>query len=163
MVFSIGGNHFLHACRRNIDITYVVMDNEIYGMTKGQPSPTTAPDWDTELAPGGTGVSPFHPLVIALASGANFVARSFSGDVKGTTKILAEAITHPGFSFVQILSPLRHLSPGPAGLEKQSAPTSCLIYDRPGPGRAARHDGRWIQYWNPVQRVPRKIRTDCRA
>ncbi|MCP4389008.1 MAG: 2-oxoacid:ferredoxin oxidoreductase subunit beta, partial [Gammaproteobacteria bacterium] len=103
--FSIGGNHFLHACRRNVDITYVVMDNEIYGMTKGQPSPTTAPDWDTELAPGGTGVSPFHPLVIALASGANFVARSFSGDVKGTTKILAEAITHPGFSFVQILSP----------------------------------------------------------
>ena len=103
--FSIGGNHLLHACRRNVDITYVVMDNEIYGMTKGQPSPTTAPDWDTELAPGGTGVSPFYPLVIALASGANFVARAFSGDVKGTTKILAEAITHPGFSFVQILSP----------------------------------------------------------
>ena len=103
--FSIGGNHFLHACRRNVDITYVVMDNEIYGMTKGQPSPTTAPDFDSKMAPGGPGISPFHPLVIALASGASFVARAFSGDPNGTTKILVDAISHPGFSFVQILSP----------------------------------------------------------
>lgn len=103
--FSIGGNHFLHACRRNVDITYIVMDNQIYGMTKGQPSPTTEPDWDSALAPGGTGLRPFHPLVIALASGANFVARAFSGDPKGTTHTLVEAIRHPGFSFVQVLSP----------------------------------------------------------
>ena len=103
--FSIGGNHLLHACRRNIDITYIVMDNEIYGMTKGQPSPTTDPDFDSKFAPGGPGISPFHPLVIALASGANFVARAFSGDPNGTTKILVDAIEHPGFSFVQILSP----------------------------------------------------------
>jgi 2-oxoglutarate ferredoxin oxidoreductase subunit beta len=81
------------------------MDNEIYGMTKGQPSPTTDPDWDSKLAPGGTGISPFHPLVIALASGANFVARAFSGDPNGTARILVDAINHPGFSFVQILSP----------------------------------------------------------
>ena len=53
--YSIGGNHFLHACRRNIDMTYVVMDNRVYGMTKGQPSPTTEPDFDTALSPGGTG------------------------------------------------------------------------------------------------------------
>ena len=103
--FSIGGNHFLHACRRNIDLTYVVMDNRVYGMTKGQPSPTTEPDWDSAFTPGGSGLSPFHPLVIALASGANFVARSFSGDPNETSRILAEAIEHPGFSFVQILSP----------------------------------------------------------
>jgi 2-oxoglutarate ferredoxin oxidoreductase subunit beta len=103
--FSIGGNHLIHACRRNVDITYVVMDNEVYGMTKGQPSPTTAPDWDSKLAPGGPGITPFHPLVVALASGANFVARAFSGDTSGTAKIVADAITHPGFSFVQILSP----------------------------------------------------------
>jgi 2-oxoglutarate ferredoxin oxidoreductase subunit beta len=103
--FSIGGNHLLHACRRNVDITYIVMDNQIYGMTKGQPSPTTAPDFDSKLAPGGPGISPFHPLVIALASGANFVARAFSGDPNGTMKILVDAIEHPGFSFVQILSP----------------------------------------------------------
>jgi 2-oxoglutarate ferredoxin oxidoreductase subunit beta len=103
--FSIGGNHLLHACRRNIDMTYVVMDNEVYGMTKGQPSPTTAPDWDSKIAPGGPGISPFHPLVIALASGANFVARAFSGDPNGTAQMLADAILHPGFSFVQVLSP----------------------------------------------------------
>jgi 2-oxoglutarate ferredoxin oxidoreductase subunit beta len=103
--FSIGGNHFLHACRRNIDMTYIVMDNRIYGMTKGQPSPTTEPDWDTAIAPGGTGLSPFHPLVVALASGANFIARGFSSDVGGVAKILVDAIQTPGFSFVQILSP----------------------------------------------------------
>lgn len=103
--YSIGGNHFLHACRRNVDLTYLVMDNHVYGMTKGQPSPTTEPDWDSKLSPGGTGLRSFHPLVIALASGANFVARAFSGDPKGTADILARAIAHPGFSFIEILSP----------------------------------------------------------
>src|ERR1700694_5765213 len=103
--YSIGGNHFLHACRRNVDMTYVVMDNHIYGMTKGQPSPTTEPEFDTALTPGGTGVAPFHPLVVALASGANFIARCFSGDPNETADVLVEAIKHPGFSFVEILSP----------------------------------------------------------
>ncbi len=103
--YSIGGNHFIHACRRNVDLTYVVMDNHIYGMTKGQPSPTTEPDFDTALAPGGTGVRPFNPLVIALASGANFVARAFSGNVAETASIIAAAVRHPGFSFVEVLSP----------------------------------------------------------
>jgi 2-oxoglutarate ferredoxin oxidoreductase subunit beta len=103
--YSIGGNHFLHACRRNIDMTYVVMDNHIYGMTKGQPSPTTEPEFDTALSPGGTGVAPFHPLVVALASGANFIARCFSGEPNQTADVLAQAIKHPGFSFVEILSP----------------------------------------------------------
>jgi 2-oxoglutarate ferredoxin oxidoreductase subunit beta len=120
--FSIGGNHLLHACRRNIDITYVVMDNEVYGMTKGQPSPTTAPDWDSKIAPGGTGISPFYPLVIALASGANFVARAFSGDPNGTTQILVDAIRHPGFSFVQILSPCVTFRPGQREWKKQVHP-----------------------------------------
>jgi 2-oxoglutarate ferredoxin oxidoreductase subunit beta len=103
--YSIGGNHFLHACRRNVDLTYIVMDNHVYGMTKGQASPTTEPDWDNKLSPGGTGVRAFHPLVIALASGANFVARAFSGDPNGTAEIIAEGIRHPGFSFIEILSP----------------------------------------------------------
>ena len=104
--FSIGGNHFLHACRRNVDMTYIVMDNRVYGMTKGQPSPTTEPDWDNSaLAPGGTGLRPFNPLVIALASGANFIARGFSGDPNGTAQLIAEAIQTPGFSFVEVLSP----------------------------------------------------------
>jgi 2-oxoglutarate ferredoxin oxidoreductase subunit beta len=103
--YSIGGNHFIHACRRNVDITYVVMDNRIYGMTKGQPSPTTEPDFDTALTPGGTGLSPFHPMVVALASGANFVARAYSGHTRATADVLVDAIRHPGFSFVEILSP----------------------------------------------------------
>jgi len=62
--YSIGGNHFLHACRRNMDMTYIVMDNEVYGMTKGQPSPTTPPDWEGKLAPHGTGIRTFNPLGI---------------------------------------------------------------------------------------------------
>jgi 2-oxoglutarate ferredoxin oxidoreductase subunit beta len=105
--FSIGGNHFLHACRRNVDMTYVVMDNRVYGMTKGQPSPTTEPDWDASAMapPGGTGMTPFNPLAIALAAGANFVARCFSGDPNGTAAVIAEAIKHPGFSFVAVMSP----------------------------------------------------------
>jgi len=104
--FSIGGNHFLHACRRNVDITYIVMDNQVYGMTKGQASPTTAPDWSlSKLTPGGPGINPFYPLVVALASGANFIARASTSDPNGTAQMLVEAIRHPGFSFVQILSP----------------------------------------------------------
>lgn len=103
--YSIGGNHFLHACRRNVDMTYLVMDNHVYGMTKGQPSPTTEPDWDSKLSPGGTGLRVFHPLVVALAAGANFVARAFAGDPNGTAAMIAQAIKHPGFSFVEILSP----------------------------------------------------------
>ncbi|MCP5420337.1 MAG: 2-oxoacid:ferredoxin oxidoreductase subunit beta [Gammaproteobacteria bacterium] len=103
--FSIGGNHFIHACRRNVDMTLLVMDNEVYGMTKGQPSPTTPGDWDSKIAPGGTGVNPFAPMAVALAAGANFIARGFAGDPNGVAKILVEAIQHPGLSFVQVLSP----------------------------------------------------------
>lgn len=105
--FSIGGNHFMHACRRNVDMTYVVMDNRVYGMTKGQPSPTTESDWDASAMapPGGTGLTPFNPLAIALAAGATFIARAFSGDPNGTAAIIAEAIQYPGFSFVTVMSP----------------------------------------------------------
>lgn len=104
--FSIGGNHFLHACRRNVDLTYLIMDNQVYGMTKGQASPTTAPDWcGSELTPEGTGINPFQPLVIALAAGATFIARCFSGDPANLAQTLVEAIRHPGFSVVQVLSP----------------------------------------------------------
>jgi len=111
--YSIGGNHFLHACRRNVDLTYVVMDNQVYGMTKGQASPTTPADWEgSKLTPHGTGVSPFHPLALALAAGANFVARGYSGDPNGTARIIAEAVRHPGFSMVQVLSPCVTFQPG---------------------------------------------------
>lgn len=104
--FSIGGNHFLHACRRNVDLTYIVMDNQVYGMTKGQASPTTAPEWEgSKLTPHGTGINPFQPLGVALAAGANFIARGFSGDPNGVAKLIVDAVRHPGFSFLQILTP----------------------------------------------------------
>jgi len=134
--YSIGGNHFLHACRRNIDITYVVMDNRVYGMTKGQPSPTTEPDWDSALSPGGTGLSPFQPLVIALASGANFVAREFSGDIKKTTQTIVEAVQHPGFSFVEILSPCVTFRPDER--EWKGAVHRASVPETDDPARAAR-------------------------
>jgi 2-oxoglutarate ferredoxin oxidoreductase subunit beta len=134
--YSIGGNHFLHACRRNIDITYIVMDNHIYGMTKGQPSPTTEPDFDTALSPGGTGLRPFNPLVIALASGANFVARAFSGNISETTSILVDAIRHPGFSFVEVLSPCVTFRPDQKEWKNLVHPAPVAVTN--DPARAAR-------------------------
>jgi 2-oxoglutarate ferredoxin oxidoreductase subunit beta len=110
--FSIGGNHFLHACRRDLDLCYLVMDNAVYGMTKGQASPTTAADWtQSALTPQGTGMPPFQPAAIALAAGARFVARGFSADPQGLSELIVRAIQHPGFAFVHILSPCRTYRP----------------------------------------------------
>ena len=103
---SIGGNHFLHACRRNVDMTCIIMDNQVYGMTKGQASPTTDPDWvGGRLTPEGTGVNAFDPLYMAMAGGATFLARCFSGDPVQLAETLVEAINHHGFSVIHILSP----------------------------------------------------------
>jgi len=103
---SIGGNHFLHACRRNVDMTYLLMDNQVYGMTKGQASPTTAPDWcESKLTPHGTGVSPVLPLHLALAAGVGFFARGFSGNPNELARLILAGITHPGFAVIHILSP----------------------------------------------------------
>ena len=134
--YSIGGNHFLHACRRNVDLTYIVMDNHVYGMTKGQASPTTEPDWDNKLSPGGTGIRSFHPLVIALASGANFVARAFAGDQAGTAEMIAKAIRHPGFSFIEILSPCVTFRPEQREWKNLVHPASVEVTN--DPARAAR-------------------------
>ena len=103
--FSIGGNHFLHACRRNVNITYIVMDNEVYGMTKGQASPTTPSDWtDSKLTPHGTGQRPFKPAAVALSAGAPWIARGYSGNPNGIARLLAEAMRFEGFSFLHVLS-----------------------------------------------------------
>lgn len=104
--FSIGGNHFLHACRRNVDMTYIVMDNEVYGMTKGQASPTTEPDWGaSKLTPGGTGITPVDPVRLALAAGAGFIARGFAGNTKETAELVLAGMRHQGFAFIHVLSP----------------------------------------------------------
>ncbi|SDG94626.1 2-oxoacid:ferredoxin oxidoreductase subunit beta [Roseospirillum parvum] len=104
--FSIGGNHFIHACRRNVDMTYIVMDNAVYGMTKGQASPTTEPDWTaSKLTPDGPGISAFQPLEMALSAGAQFIARGFTANPNTLAHLICQAIRHPGFSLVQVLSP----------------------------------------------------------
>ena len=104
--YSIGGNHFLHACRRNVDLTYIVMDNHVYGMTKGQASPTTGEDWThSKLTPEGTGVTAIQPVELALACGASFIARGYAGDPNGVARLIAEGICHPGFAVIHILSP----------------------------------------------------------
>lgn len=103
--FSIGGNHFLHACRRNVDLVYIVMDNEVYGMTKGQASPTSPEHWDhSKLTPHGPEMRPFQPGAIALAAGASFIARGHSGDPNGLAFLIHEAMEHRGFAFVHVLS-----------------------------------------------------------
>ncbi len=155
--YSIGGNHFLHACRRNVDLTYIVMDNHVYGMTKGQPSPTTEPDWDSKLSPGGTGVRSFHPLVIALASGANFVARAFSGDPNGTAEIIAEAIRHPGFSFVEILSPCVTFRPDQREWKQLAHPAPVAPTDDPARAARRHHDRRRLQHRRALRRRPQAV------
>ncbi|NMG74094.1 2-oxoacid:ferredoxin oxidoreductase subunit beta [Aromatoleum diolicum] len=135
--FSIGGNHFLHACRRNVDLTYIVMDNQVYGMTKGQASPTTSPDWDgSKLTPDGAGINPFHPLVVALAAGANFIARCSSSDPNNVADMIAQAIRHPGFSLVHVLSPCVTFRPEQAEWKHQVRTAVVDVTD--DPARAAR-------------------------
>lgn len=102
---SIGGGHFPHTARRNIDMTYIMMDNGIYGMTKGQTSPTTGGDHETKSTPYGIIEEAINPVKLALSYEVSFIARGFSSNVKQCVDLIVQAIQHPGFSFVQILSP----------------------------------------------------------
>ncbi len=103
--FSIGGGHLSHAARRNVDLTYIVMDNRIYGLTKGQMSPTTPLDSYTSTTQYGSYDPPVNMVRFMLAYEASFVARAFSGDIKHLVSIIKQGIQHKGFSFIQILSP----------------------------------------------------------
>jgi 2-oxoglutarate ferredoxin oxidoreductase subunit beta len=103
--FGIGCGHFVHAMRRNIDLTYIVMDNQIYGLTTGQTSPTSRIGMKTKSNPYGNMDSPLNPITLALSAGATFVARGFSGEQKHLTELLKAAISHKGFSFLDIFSP----------------------------------------------------------
>jgi 2-oxoglutarate ferredoxin oxidoreductase subunit beta len=103
--FSIGGGHVPHAVRRNVDLTYIVMDNQIYGLTKGQLSPTSKKGLRTVTSVGGSIEQPFNPLLTVLAYGAPFVAQGTPADMGGLTAMLEEAIRYPGFSFVNVQSP----------------------------------------------------------
>lgn len=103
--FAIGMGHTVHALKRNIDITYVVMDNQVYGLTKGQTSPSSEKGFVTKTSPNGSIENAITPIKTAMASGATFVAQSVSSDIKQLTAILQEAMDHKGFSFVNVFSP----------------------------------------------------------
>jgi 2-oxoglutarate ferredoxin oxidoreductase subunit beta len=102
---AIGGNHFMHAARRNVDITYLMMDNEIYGLTKGQAAPTTPSGDRTKSTTYGNPEQAVDPCALAISFGATWVGRGFSGDVKGTTELMKLAILHHGFAFLNLISP----------------------------------------------------------
>lgn len=103
--YSIGGNHLIHAARRNLDLTCIIMNNQTYGMTRGQVSPTTPFGDQTSTTPYGSVDPPLHPLLLSLAAGAMFVARGVSWDAKRLAAVLTRGIQHRGFSVIDVLSP----------------------------------------------------------
>ncbi|MGK2848517.1 MAG: thiamine pyrophosphate-dependent enzyme [Minisyncoccota bacterium] len=103
--YGEGGNHFLHTIRRNPDITNIVHNNMIYGLTKGQASPTSEQGLRNPLQPNGVIVEPFNPLAVAVSSGATFVARVFSGDIVQSKEIIKSAILHKGYALVDVFQP----------------------------------------------------------
>ncbi len=102
--YGEGGNHFIHAVRRNHDITYLVHNNQIYGLTKGQASPTSDAGFITKTTPYGAPL-PINPIALAIALDASFVSRGFSGDVKHLASLIKTGITHKGFALIDILQP----------------------------------------------------------
>jgi 2-oxoglutarate/2-oxoacid ferredoxin oxidoreductase subunit beta len=103
--FAIGAGHFVHAMRRNLDITYVVMDNAIYGLTKGQASPTSGAGFSTLSTPQGNPEQALNPMMLAISAGATFVARGFSAEPQKLADLIVQGIDHKGFSFIDVYSP----------------------------------------------------------
>lgn len=103
--FFEGTQHFYHTAKRNVDITYIVSDNQIFGLTTGQASPTSQIGMKTKSTPGGNIEKPLNPLTIALTAGASFVARAFSGDALHLREVIKRGIQHKGFSFIDVFSP----------------------------------------------------------
>ncbi|MGB8453257.1 MAG: 2-oxoacid:ferredoxin oxidoreductase subunit beta [Anaerocolumna sp.] len=103
--YGEGGNHFIHNIRRNVDITHFVHDNQIYGLTKGQASPTSGEGHITDVQINGNDNIPFNPILMAISAGAGFVARAFSGDTEHLISVMKEAISYKGYAFVDILQP----------------------------------------------------------
>jgi 2-oxoglutarate ferredoxin oxidoreductase subunit beta len=103
--FSIGVGHFVHTALRNVDITLITMDNETYGLTKGQTSPTSPTGHTTKSTPYGLLASQFNPVATALSLNVSFVARGFSSKPKELAALIEQGVRHPGFSFIHVLSP----------------------------------------------------------
>lgn len=104
-LYGEGGNHFLHACRGNHDITVIVHDNMVYGLTTGQVAPTAKKGTKSKSTPGGIVEASVNPLALAITQGATFVSQSFAGDVTHVISMIKEGIQHKGFSLVNILQP----------------------------------------------------------
>jgi len=102
--YGEGGNHFIHTARRNHDITYLVHNNQVYGLTKGQASPTSDLGFITKTTPYGA-VNPVNPIALAIVSGASFVARGFAGDIDHLSQLIEKGISHRGFALIDILQP----------------------------------------------------------
>lgn len=103
--FAIGTNHTIHSIRRNVDITYIVMDNQIYGLTKGQTSPRSAVGFKTSSTPAGSIESPLAPLEMAISAGAGFIAQGVSSNMKQLMNLIEEGVKHKGFSLINVFSP----------------------------------------------------------
>ncbi len=103
--YGIGGNHFTHTARRNVNLTYIVMNNQIYGLTTGQVSPTSSPGMKTKSTPFGNIEREYNPITSAIMNGATFVARGFSGHGKHLIDLMKQALQHRGFAFVDAFSP----------------------------------------------------------
>ncbi|MFC1855319.1 2-oxoacid:ferredoxin oxidoreductase subunit beta [Thermodesulfobacteriota bacterium] len=104
-LYGEGGNHFIHNIRRNIDITVIAHDNQVYGLTKGQASPTSDPGFKTKVQVDGVILEPVNQLGLAVTLGANFVARSYTGDHDHLKEMMKQAITKKGFSLLDVLTP----------------------------------------------------------
>src|SRR5439155_21311187 len=103
--FGIGGNHFVQMMRRNVDLTYIVVDNQIYGLTTGQCSPTSVKGMKTKSTPHGSVENPINPIPMAIGGGATYVARAFSGKQKHMVEMCKGAIQHKRFALVDVFSP----------------------------------------------------------
>ena len=103
--YGIGGNHFMHTMRRNVNLTYIVMDNQIYGLTTGQVSPTSVKGMKTKSTPYGSVENPINPVPLAIVGGATYVARAFSGKQRHMIDMMKGAIRHKGFALVDVFSP----------------------------------------------------------
>ncbi|MCY0897378.1 MAG: 2-oxoacid:ferredoxin oxidoreductase subunit beta [Firmicutes bacterium] len=103
--YAIGMGHFMHALRRNVNVTYIVMDNHVYGLTKGQTSPTSESGFKTKTTPKGSIDRPVHPLMLAVSAGATFVAQGFSSWQPQLARLIQQGIQHPGFALINVISP----------------------------------------------------------
>ncbi|MFH1840193.1 MAG: thiamine pyrophosphate-dependent enzyme [Nanoarchaeota archaeon] len=103
--YGEGGNHFIHACRRDLNVCYFVHNNNVFGLTTGQYSPTSEQGKKSKSSPLGSFEKPVNPLALAIASGATFVARAYAGNLKEMVEIMKQAIEHNGFAFIDIIQP----------------------------------------------------------